>query len=383
MKKTGLFSIVILLLLVASVNVSFGQISSFPIQSKDIKFESDGFIYALPLHTLKVDVYITKTDKFKGKYSDFATKLLGLTDVISKDVSSYEIGEVKFSTLKQVDTTQLYYALIPQKLDDDKSIMINLSEEGFLSGFFSVKSDIDKKNESKSVENPFRDLLKPVLIEKVDTIIRRVSIDTTTIEEKVLKRSISEKSNEQQAREIADLIYRIEDSKFSLITGYQEVNYSKESLQFMLNKLNKMENEYLAFFKGSTQTSEEVYTFYYTPSEKTADNFTTLCSFSATDGITDKNSRMGDPVNLIVKPLHQNTKVKQFEASRSNAKRNSRGLYYRIPESVTIEIALGKKTIATNKTYISQLGILTFLPSSNLMKVDFNENGSLRSLILE
>lgn len=367
----------------ASVKVSYGQISSFPIQSTEIKFESDGFIYALPLHTIKVDIFITKTDKFKGKYSEFATKLLGLTDVTSKDQSSYKISDVKFTTVKEIDSTQFYFAQIPNKLEDDKSLMINLTEEGFLSGYFSVKSYTDKKSESKSVENPFRDLLKPVLIEKVDTIIRRVSIDTTTIEEKVLKRSISEKSNEQQAREIADLIYRIEDSKFSLITGYQEVNYTKESLQFMLNQLNKMENEYLAFFKGSTQTSEEVYTFYYTPTEKTPDNFTTLCRFSTTDGITDKSNRVGDPVNLTIKSLHQNQKVRQLEANRINAKRKSKGLFYRIPESVRVEIALGKNTIATNKTYISQLGILTFLPSSNLMKVDFNENGSLRSLILE
>ncbi|GAB1403282.1 hypothetical protein MASR1M74_04600 [Lentimicrobium sp.] len=43
----------------------------------------------------------------------------------------------------------------------------------------------------------FIEQLQPSVLEKTDTIIRRISVDTTTIEERFVRRSVSEKTTEQ------------------------------------------------------------------------------------------------------------------------------------------------------------------------------------------
>lgn len=381
MKVIHLVTITLVTFLLSVLSSCFGQVVSYPVNSPEINSASEGFYYALPSHTIKIEVRIKKTERFKGKFSDHATKLLGITEVITKDATSYEIDDIKVSTLVEADSNYIYYAQLPAGLDDDKTFMVNLTELGLLSGVnISDREDLPKYYNSAK---PFRDLLKPVLIEKVDTIIRRVSIDTTIIEEKVLKRSISEKSNEQQAREIADLIYRIEDSKFSLVTGYQEVNYSRESLKFMLDKLNTMEREYLAFFKGSVIESENVFTYYYTPENKSRESLNTLFRFSASEGIAEAVSKSGDAVNISLTPEKFYLKVHELEKKRFEAKRKGKGIFYRIPESVNIRITTGNKVLASERSFISQLGIISFLPYSNLSTVEFSESGSLKSLILE
>lgn len=383
MKEISWIRSSIAILLMVILSPAYAQIMSFPINSGTADPAGEGFIYALPLNIVKVSVHVTKTEKYKGMYSEFATKMLGITDVIEKDQESYDIDRITVTTLNEIDTAHLYFARLPEKLKDDHTFMVNLSEKGFITGYRLINKEEDDNLRQVAATSPFRDLLKPVLIEKVDTIIRKVSIDTNIFEEKVLKRSISVKSTEQQAREIADLIYRIEDSKYSLITGYQEVNYSKESMQFMLDQLNKMEKEYLAFFKGSTATTEEVYTYYYTPVPNSDAMFNTLFRFSTIYGVMSKLGQSGEPVTITVNPLKLYAQARKFEEQRMNIKRKAKGLYYRIPESTNIEISMGNKVLASENAFISQMGILTFLPYSTLSSVDFTENGFLRTLILE
>ena len=383
MKMIGWIRSSAIIFLFSVYSSATAQIVSVPLGSGKADPGGEGFIYALPLNTVKVNVHVVKTEKFKGMYSDFAAKMLGISEVVEKDNTSYKIESITLNTINEVDTTQFYFARLPEKLKDDQTFMVSLSEQGFINGYRLVKRDDNENNKDLIVESPFRDLLKPVLIEKVDTIIRKVSIDTNIFEEKVLKRSISVKSTEQQAREIADLIYRIEDSKYSLITGYQEVNYSQESLQFMLDQLNKMENEYLAFFKGSIVNSEYVYTYYYTPQSNSTESFSTLFRFSGNSGVLSKTGQTGDPVNITVKPLNIYKEARKFENQRMSYKRKAKGLYYRIPESVSIDITLGSNVIKSEKLSISQLGIVTFLPYSNLSTADFYENGSLKFIVLE
>lgn len=375
--------VLLIITLLIGVNSLYSQIVSYPVTKIVTGKNPEGFVYVLPKHLVKVDVYVTKSEKFKGRYSDFATKLLGITDPITKDVVSYDISHVEISTLTSPDTSQVYFAEIPSKMDDDHHIMIHLTEEGFISGFSTIQKEEVTKKKGVRDGAPFSDLLKPVLIEKVDTIIRRVSIDTSVFVEKVPRRSISEKSTEQQAKEIADQIYKIEDSKYKLITGYQEVNYTGESIELMLNKLNALEHDYLAHFKGSVITTENLYTFYYTPEASIANATNTLFRFSSAEGITTTGNQSGDPVSISVNSLKTYAAAGSFEKGRVVTHKKDKGIYYRIPELAGISVNLGGRTLASEKLRINQLGTLTFLPPAHISHVAFDRNGALQTLIIE
>jgi hypothetical protein len=369
----------------------FSQINVVPFNSNSPIAEKDGIIYSLPRNIVKVKLEIVKTENFRGPYAAFSSKLLGLTGIIEENSVNYEIGNVELSSLAEADPDQMYFVELDAKSKDAGSLMITLSDEGFISGFADitslekeVRNAINTGDFNSENLKPFRDLLKPVLIEKVDTIVRRISIDTTTVEEKVLKRSISEKLPEQQAREVADLIYRIQDSKFSLVTGYQEVNYSRESLEFMLEQLNKLESEYLALFKGTNKISRQVYTYYVTPQATRDGTLETICRFSKTRGLSDKSTSIGESVSLVITPLNRNTRLEEFVKQRDQVAKKMRGFYYRIPEKSQVTLRAGGVAVAETQMLISQMGVVTYLPATHIKDVGFHhENGAIIRAIAE
>lgn len=371
--------------------LSFGQLNVVPFKSGNLSAEKDGIIYSLPRNVIKVKLEIVKTESFRGPYAAYAAKLLGLTRVIEENAVVYEIGKIELSSFPESDPDQIYFVEFDTRSKKSGSFMLSLSDDGFIGGYTDVSSvskEVRNAMASGDFSNenlkPFRDLLKPVLIEKVDTIIRRISVDTATFEEKVLKKSIFEKMPEQQAREIADLIYKIQDSKFNLITGDQEVNYSRESFEFMLEQLNKQEKEYLALFKGTSKKTKQVYTWYVTPPSSREGMLETICRFSKAAGVSDKSTSVGESVSLVISPANRNKTIEDFVKQRNQAVKKVHGFYYRIPEKSQVSLRLGGTAIAEEQMVISQMGVVTFLPAANIKDVRFHpESGAIIQVISE
>jgi hypothetical protein len=370
---------------------SFGQLNVVPFKSGNLSPEKDGVIYSLPRNVIKVQLEIVKTESFRGPYAAYAAKLLGLTRVIEENAIGYEIGKIELSSFSESDPDQIYFVEFDGRSKNAGSFMLTLSDEGFIGGYTdisSVNKEVRNAMASGDFSNenlkPFRDLLKPVLIEKVDTIIRRISVDTATFEEKVLKKSIFEKMPEQQAREIADLIYKIQDSKFNLITGDQEVNYSRESFEFMLEQLNKQEKEYLALFKGTNKKTQQVYTWYITPPSSREGTLETICRFSKAGGVSDKSTSVGESVSLVISPMNRNKTIEDFIKQRNQAVKKVHGFYYRIPEKSEVTLRVGGNAVAEGQMLISQMGVVTFLPTANIKDIRFHpESGAIKQVISE
>ena len=350
------------------------QFNVTSIAKEPIHPDKEGFVYALPRNTICVEITVDKTETLKGPYSDFAAKYLGLHQVGKADITRYAIRKAEINILAEPDPEQVYFIEFDKKSKTE--ISLALSEDGIISGFSQIVQAKDADKYPKSAvdnENPvFIDLLKPTVLEKVDTIIRRISVDTTTIEERVVRRSVSEKSAEQMAKETAEAIRKIDENINNLISGYQEVNYSKESLEFMIAELRKLQNEYLSLFKGSRRTSTSSYKFYVTPRETAEGALESLCKFSSDKGIQPKNSPTGENVNLTITPENVNTSLRDFTLQRTHASKKKHGLYYRIPQQTKITVTTGYNVLEERTEMISQLGFLTFLPAGNYSALKFN-----------
>lgn len=337
--------------------------------------EKEGFVYALPRNTVCVEITVDKTETFKGPFSDFAAKYLGLHNVDKADITRYAIRKAEIKILAEPDPDQIYFIEIDKK--SNAEISLSLSEDGIISGFSQV---VPSKNADKYANNIsdngtkplFIDLLKPTVLEKVDTIVRRISVDTTTIEERVVRRSVSEKSTEQMAKETADAIRKIDENISNLISGYQEVNYSKESLEFMIAELRKLQREYLSLFRGSRRTTTDSYKFYVTPRETADGALESLCKFSAEKGVQPKNSPTGENINLTITPGLVNKSLRDFTLQRTQVSKKKHGLYYRIPQQAKITLTTGFIVLDERTEMISQLGFLTFLPAGNYSALKFN-----------
>lgn len=380
MKIRGLSSLIIPVIFLALLPGSIsGQVHVVPFGKGMPAIEKNGIFYALPRNVIKVQLTVSKTETFKGPYAEFAVKYLGLSSFISKNSVEYSISDVSLEVLAETDPEQYYFIELDEKAKSGRSLLFTMNEQGFISGYTDVskvpgrrKLIADGKSLESGAVSPFIDLLQPKILEKVDTIIRRISVDTSTFEDIFIKRSISERSTEQLAKETAELIRKIDDNKFNLITGYQEVNYSKDALEFMISQLEKKKQEYLALFRGVSSTSVTQHVFYVTPGNNPDGMLETICGFSGSEGITMRNTPGAESVSLLIESMNQISSIREFITQREVPSKGKRGLYYRIPEKARLSLKSGNRVVEQKEAMISQLGVVTYLPAGIFSYVKLN-----------
>jgi hypothetical protein len=344
------------------------QVIVTPAGNSSINAESSGFYYSLPRNIIKVDFIIEKNKCVKGPYSEYAPKILGIDDVIIKDETKFTLIDVIVSTTIEPDPEATFFVEFDEKASkEEKSLIFNLQEDGIILG----ANDVDNRGIQKSVsisktlvndseKNVFQYYAESNLYQRVDTIVRKITIDTTTIRRNILQSSWVDRSPEQKARAAADYIQKIRDSRFNLISGYQEVNYGN-SILFMDEKLKIMEDEYVDLFVGKEIKTLKEQSVEFLPSKENI-GIQLLARFSETGGLSALDSK-SEPIQIEISPVGNTTAMKS-ENKNSGKDKIINNLYYRTPEYVKVKVLYKGSVIAEKKLLISQLGSLSKAPIS-------------------
>ena len=381
---TKIFFLTLLLLLTfAEVKA---QINVSKVGSSGIPAGSNGLFYALPQTVIQVDIIVNKVRKFKGPFAEFADQMLGLSQVSSVNSTEYELKDIRLTSFNEPDPNEYYFIAMPEKRKDKKAIELFLTDDGVISGAgILVQPEKNKKEHSvelNTLKVKMPEVTNPSVLERTDTVVKRISLDTTIIEQKFFRKTSSAKSNEQKAREAADFLLKLDESMYNLINGYQEVNYDKGTMEFMYNQMNGMKKDYLELFKGVINVSTETFTFYYIADKNSS--IETLCRFSMSKGILPKTAAAGDLVQMEATSLNNTRPLKTETEKRDVSPRESHGLYYRIPDKATVTFKVGGQVKLETRFVINQFGIVTFLPASSLRNIGFDNNtGTLRRVVLE
>jgi len=353
------------------------------------KIKNEGVYYSLPKTVVTVEANISKIYKIKGPYADYANKLLGLTNVITENSSSFSLDNMKIDSYSMPDPDQYYFVEIPNSCHKRNSVLLQLSESGIISSI----NDLNKLNERpNSLVIPVDTSDYPAVpavqtfanlnvAATFDTIIEKIDMDTMMLQKKTIKKIYVEKTEEQKAKEAADLIMKIKENEFNLLTGYSEVNYSKESIEYMYKQLKKMEMDYLNLFTGITVTRH--YKFYYKYDQLASKNELNvpLFRFSSKEGITDTSNANGEIVYLKIDKLENSKTLESFNNAKQNAKRKRHGFYYRIPEYAKVSVFYEDKVKAESNIPVSQYGVVSELPSTKKMKALYYPNtGALKTV---
>jgi hypothetical protein len=261
-----LFGLFFSLVVVAQINV-------FHVNEQLDLSEKHGFFYSLPQTVFRVELVVEKTEYNAGPYAPYAEEYLGLQNVVKYDFSNYKIIDVKLGTTAVPDPEQFYFVELGDKLSKkDKELLLAFSEAGLISGINEGMKGDEKllmgstlKETEDTPVGYFRYSAERNLYEKFDTLIQRVVVDTVTVEKIHINRNLEEKSSENKAMEIAEKITQIRESKYNLISGYQEIPYEAASLTFMSRQLKEMEDEYLSLFTGVTIKKTLNYKFFVNP----------------------------------------------------------------------------------------------------------------------
>jgi hypothetical protein len=209
---------------------------------------------------------------------------------------------------------------------------------------------------------------RPELVEKIDTVLRRITIDTASVTKMELRYSYVPRSDKDMARDVLSRIHRIEQDRYNLLVGYQETPYSREVLEFMLKQLDQMKSEYLKLFTGTTIKESVCFTLLFLP-EKAGEEFV-LAGFSPASGLTQGS---GSEIKIALKAAGNTAKIGNDPTPMGA----STGYCYRIPESVEVIVSFQGKSMALARLLISQLGVVRTLPP-DAGKVELDpETGSL------
>lgn len=374
---------VLLLFLFSEINA---QINVIKVGSSPIPAESDGLFYALPQTVIQVDIIVNKIQKVKGPFAEYADQMLGLSQVTTVNSTVYEFKDIRLTSYNEPDPTEYYFIQMTEKPKDRKAIELFLTDDGVISGVGTVnRLNVSKRERSKDLSTSTIDIpefANPSVFERMDTVIKRISLDSTIIEQKFFRKTSSAKSVEQKAREASEFVLKLDESMYNLINGYQEVNYEKGTMEFMYNQMNSMKQDYLDLFKGITSTSEESFTFYFVVDKNNPAK--TLCRFSISKGILPETSTSGDFVQIQATSTNKTNALKAETDKRNAGQRSTHGLYYRFPDKANVEVRVGGQIKLETQFIINQFGVVTFLPVSSLRNIGIDNNtGALRRVVLE
>jgi len=362
------------------------QINVSKVGSNDVNGESNGLFYALPQTVIQVDILVNKIQKVKGPYAEYADQMLGLSNSTSVNSTEYELKDVRLTAFNEPDPTEYYFIQMPNKQKDRKAIELFLNSDGVISGVgISPQAVTNKKQHSIDLSDARVDIpefANPSVFERMDTVIKRISLDTTIIEQKFFRKTSAAKSVEQKAREAAEFILKLDESMYNLINGYQEVNYEKGTMEFMYNQMKSMKQDYLELFKGIKNVTGETYTFYFVVDKNNP--IETLCKFSISKGILPKTATSGDIIQIQASSLNKTSALKAETEKLSSGQREAHGLFYRIPDKANVAIKIGGQVKIETPFVINQFGVITFLPYTSIRNIGIDSNtGTIRRVVLE
>jgi hypothetical protein len=353
----------------------------------------EGSFYYLPGTYLQVEISYDLVEKVRGPYAEYAYKFLGLDSVITVNERYYELKGIRCEAFTGPDPGQLYFVEFLQKQSKDPlELHLVFAEEGYLAeaalgmelptqpiAVQVVKTDEQATRRQEPQASLFRYYATDNQVLKIDTIIKMVTIDTSTFKDISYKRSMIYKTMEERAAEAANAITSVREDRLKLLTGYQEVNYSQGTMEYMDSRLVEMEDAYLSLFKGSIRRESYKVSLPYFPVPEKIGQDEVICRFSSFEGLVHSGGQSGDPVMIRIEPINApNATNIQGAGSQSPA---GQGFIFRTPQMCDVTITWKDADMFNQAIPIHQLGIQNRYPSSSRFYIQLHPfDGSVRQV---
>jgi hypothetical protein len=311
-----------------------------------------GLYYSLPKTVIKLHLVLEKVNKIRGPFAQYTGKYLGTSDFIKSNESYMRLLKVDVESVNMADNKQLYFVQFPEDRSpkEVRHFGFQLNGEGVLMGFGLITKKKELKKEVAEINQQvlYVDNDKGFSMraaysrgKKIDTILRKITIDTLTIKRFLYKTSWVNLSEDDRANDAAMQIKKIRESRFNLLTGYQEVNYG-DGIRYMDQELQKMEQQYLALFLGRETKELESLHFVFDP--ETSNLSKLLMSYTDENGHSHKVLLRITPLNAIHFP--------------SATKAEPDFLFYRIPVKAKVEVLVDGQSFFSEVYSLPQLGVV-------------------------
>lgn len=245
--------------------------------------KSSSFSYILPYNYFEIEATLVKHEQTRGPLCNYANKLTeNKQSVITKDSVFYTFSGIKLTWKSAGDTSKTY------PIDPSHPAFANLFKQGMIVGFEQMPDIQETYNfemPEKEQENRFY-LFHPDEMEQVfDTTYQNIYEEDEVVKIPKITSHWQPKSGERYAKDIANEIEEIRDTRKDLLSGALEVDFSR--LDLMLEGLNARENDLIVLFTGYTEKTKETQTFRIVPKGNADTLYCPLFGFSSAIGFTN------------------------------------------------------------------------------------------------
>lgn len=296
---------------------------------------NEGVTYYLPDTEIEITVNAICITRTPGDFNRYAEKYLRITDAITKSECFWELTDVKVSTYGTPNTQKMYTI----KLNGSTACNVSLDGNGVITG---INATAGKDGDAAPLQ----------------TAKAAASSNASQyMTEEMLQATSTAKLAELTAKEI----YAIRESKLAITRGQAE-NMPKDgqSMQLVLNELEKQERALTELFVGRTDTIYRSYTCTLSPDEECDMNKEVLLRFSRKLGFVEKENLAGEPIYCNFRNK-KSVRIPTAEELEKKKVLKKEGICYNIPGKAEFSLYTRSKRFFNGELSIAQLGTTEIL----------------------
>jgi hypothetical protein len=321
------------------------------------------YLYALPMHVLKVEITFREMQYLPGPYGEYAERYLGITGVIRQKRSTWELLDVSVTPHLEMDP-RYFFTLSVMEGEFNPGTMESLADRNvILDGACLVGEELTGQVAGIGMEEylPFIDLgITGNFEERTETMYKTLVTDTSFVQVPVERSVVEQKSPSRKAEEAADFLLEVRTRRFEMLTGEYEVYPNGEAMDAAIRKLDQLEAAYLSLFTGKTVTRTRTRSWFITPQDGQAASRYTLGMFSQQLGFIPADLLEGAPLVLEIEPTGVVSGPAQHFGSAMETLENA--LYYRLPDVVGLKVKWGSEELHEQRLSLFQAGAIVTYP---------------------
>lgn len=316
----------------------------------------ESVIYSLPQTTIKVQLEYKRDLFIPGPYADYAQRMLGIEGVKKQRSEKYSILGVSLTDQVEPDSKQFYTLNILEGKSKTNFLEQAVRNNLIIKGDYKINSTLAQENSTKFTgEVLYTDVTMESNVEmKQQTIYKTIITDTSFVDVPVTTQQLERKTLEKKAEEAAKLILEIRSDRYYLAAGIVDPYPVNFDLKTALERLDKLEKDYLSLFVGKSFSEKLVKEYLAIPSEGLLNEELVLDRFSPEMGFDAKE---GSAIHLDISAAGNSESFRNLLPQiPENEVYNV--FYYRIPEVCDLKVLNDKTVLLEKRLSIYQAGAL-------------------------
>lgn len=299
--------------------------------------------YALPNTVFTVKVSIQQEQFFAGPYAAYAKKFLNL-DVRQQDGATCSLLGAELIARTEADQKALYTC------DAENANLLALGAQGLV----ALQNKADASSMPWRFAPPasarFDGSISSPLREETRITYKSIKTDNGEVQVPVEHKAKQAKSEEDKAAEAAETLLSLRRERLNIVSGNTDASYSGEALGAAIRELDRMEEQYLALFRGYSVTGTVEAAFDVIPDPELKHQ--RYLAFRLTDGGPVPDGVKGIPYYIELEP--EEMAFPAEDEKKNKVKSNS--IHFRIPAVCKVKLTRDGVRLLETRSLVYQLG---------------------------